>query len=331
MTQPVSDSAVRPRPFWILWGVAALLVFPPFLPVGYTLILFALRLAAALVFLGLAYRGFRQWRQPAAHSLVQTVGASLAVVGGLYVAFQGYDLVAPSNRSIQSLIEAELQAQGADSAAEYRDLKVSDAECQSWSDRWPCKFNVSYTLVSTGEAYIGLTEELEFMRPTGKAVRPAGCEFNFQWSQRLRKTPYYDNALEPIAWGGCYLDPRRKSNEDLEYLNFVKSIQGQKIQRGISIKYAASDAATTTLAFPDADELLKDRIDGKIETINCEDVSDKPDAHAMSCFIGGTRTVETGDALTGMGLGRNSPSQVTDGFSQRVVIAPEGLRWVVKQ
>jgi len=332
MTKP----STRSYPVWILWGVAALLMLPPFLPVGYTFILFCMRLVAAVAFLVLAYRGFKTWRQPAmqtpqtVHTAAQACGAFIAVAGSIYVAFQGYELVAPNHRHIQAAIETLLQEQGTDIASEYTDVQVSDIKCWDWGNRWPCKFNVSYTLTSSGETYTGPRDELEFSRPSGEILRWHKCELNFQWSQRLRKTPYYDGTLEPIEWSGCTEISERRDKNNFTYANYIQNIQGQRIQNGISIKYSDSDKDTTKLNFPIRESFFEDYLNTKIKKAACEDLTYKPEAQSMSCFISGTKVIWETDGVPGFdGLG-SSKGQVTGAFTQGVTVATEGLRWVIK-
>lgn len=316
---------------WLPFAVAAVLMFPPFMPTAYLLPLFVPRFVAAAALAYLAYRLFRRGTGTLSPVALAAVAAVALVTSG-YLAIAGDDLMAPDDKHIQTLVAAGLTNQGADIAAGYTDVKVSGTECgnQYGDDKWGCIFTVSYESPTLGREYTEDDNLILVSKQTGERITDdgvndnLGCELNFQWSNRVRASPFYADDLEPIRLGGCSYDKQAKS-----FSRQVQMTRGQRVENGLTFKVLEADSAATVLvvlAPDDAKRLVSTAIKGNITRLDCEDANAKPSATSISCSVAGTITkwLDTSMASAGQSLSE------TTAFDNRMTLVPEGLQWVVR-
>jgi hypothetical protein len=302
----------------LIWLIAALLMFPYFLPTAYSLPLFAVRAAATLALLLVAVASFRiraQTHMSRSRAAAQSV-AAIAVLGiCLGVAMKGTDLIKPSEGRILTIIQAGLKKQGAEVASGYKDLNVSSARCKQYDGQgedWHCIFDLSYTVTATGERFSDEPQHgLYLSHITGDAY-PTACEYDFQWSQKLRALPSYDKALEPLIWSGC--DTRNSATHSFN------SIGSGWTQVSFMMSREPGKPGTLELVKPSDQAIAKiysDTYPSKVNAVKCGPLEGETVMCAVTAGL---------DGIAAM----NGDPQVWAANTRYVTIYRQGKEWALK-
>lgn len=302
-----------------LWILAAMFVFPAFAPNGYNAFLFGGRLAVSVLFLVLAYVAFRTPDWFKAHLVTGLVGLGVAN----YIADAGYNLIPPSESHLRTLVEQKLASQGAEVVAEHTNLGISGMKCTDWSRDWECEISLSYKTASTNEAHENELLNIRYDKGTGENFEGPlvrGCEFEFQWSRRLRASSYYTPEMEPLAWSRCHVN-----NGNTAYL---RQLDGNGV-KGVSFILPQNDKSAQLtiepLSLGYAEGMVKDYYEGGAKNIECNYASLNP--LEVRCAVSGTKTIWEGKVASMADPFGSDTTQVQGSFRETVRIVPEGGRW----